>query len=101
MENWIQNVIEKWSAEGVKLNPPATIIEIEKVESILNFKFPEDFKGFYLQVNGFHELGWQQHMFTFWQLEMIVDEFKGNTNNNFIGFCDFLLASHYIGYNRN
>ena len=101
MENWVQNVIEKWEAKGVKLNPPVTVIEIESVESILNFKFPEDFKGFYLQANGFYSLGWQQHMFTFWPLDMIVDEFKGNTNNNFIGFCDFLLASHYIGFNRN
>jgi hypothetical protein len=101
MGNWIQNVIGKWTAERVKLNPPVSIAELESTESILNFKFPNDFKEFYLQANGFYGLDWQEHMFTFWPLEMIVDEFKGSTNNNFIGFCDFLLASHYIGFNRN
>ena len=101
MGNWIQNVIGKWTAERVRLNPPVSIAELESTESILNFKFPNDFKEFYLQATGFYGLDWQEHMFTFWPLEMIVDEFKGSTNNNFIGFCDFLLAIHYIGFNRN
>jgi len=100
MENWIEHLIAKWKSEGVKLNPPATIAEIENTEAVLKFKFPEDFKEFYLQVNGFGGLDWQEHMFTFWPLDMISEEFKTSTNKNFIGFSDFLLASHFIGFNR-
>jgi hypothetical protein len=101
MENWIQKVIEKWTAEGVRLNPPASIVELENTESSLKFKFPNDFKEFYLQTNGFYGLDWQEHMFTLWPLDMIIREFEGNVNKNFIGFCDFLLASHCLGYNRD
>ncbi|GAA3959272.1 SMI1/KNR4 family protein [Mucilaginibacter dorajii] len=101
MDNWIQEVISKWQSEGVKLNPPATISEVDAVESFLSFKFPNDFKEFYSQANGFNGLDWQEHMFTFWPLEMIVEEYKTNGNKNFVGFSDFLLASHFIGFNKN
>lgn len=101
MDNWIQKVLTKWQTEGVKLNPPATIAGIERAEAVLNFKFPPDFKIFYLQANGFEGLDWQEHMFTLWPLEMIIEEYNDDTNKNFIGFCDFLLASHFIGFNKN
>lgn len=102
MENWVQNVLSKWRSEGVKLNPPASVTEIEKVETILDFKFPQDFKDLYSQANGFDALDWQEHMFTFWPLGMIVEAFESpHSNGNFIGFCDWLLASHLIGFNRD
>jgi hypothetical protein len=101
MENWIEEVISKWRSEGVKLNPPATIAEIETTEAVLNFRFPQDFKDFYLQANGFADLDWQEHMFTLWPLELIIKEFEENGNDTFVGFCDFLIASHFIGYYKN
>lgn len=101
IENWVQHIISKWKLEGVKLNPPATAIEIENAESILDFKFPSDFKELYLSANGFKGLDWQEHMFTFWPLDMILDEFQISTNKHFIGFSDFLLASHFIGFSKN
>lgn len=101
MENWVHELLLKWRKENVKLNPPSSIAEIESAESFLNFKFPPDFKEFYLQADGFADLDWQQHMFTLWPIEMIVTEFTKNRNKHFIGFCDFLIASHYIGFNKN
>lgn len=101
MQNWVHEVISKWKVENVKLNPPSSISEIEKAESVLEFKFPQDFKDFYLQANGFDGLDWQEHMFTLWPIELIIREFNDNANKNFIGFCDFLIASHYIGFNKN
>src|SRR4051812_34218102 len=100
MDRWIQKVISKWKSEGVKLNPPATIVEIERAQTALDFKFSQDFKDFYLQVNGFAGLDWQEHMFSIWSLERIVDECAGFSNKNFIGFCDFLLSSLYIGFDK-
>jgi hypothetical protein len=32
---------------------------------------------------------------------MIIEEHNTYQNKNFIGFCDFLLASHFIGFNKN
>jgi hypothetical protein len=101
MDNWIQEVIAKWKSEGVKLGPPASISDIEKVESVFNFKLPIDFKEFYLACNGFADLDWQKNMFTLWPLEMMVEEYKDSRNQNFVGFSDFLLASHFIGFNKD
>jgi len=101
MENWIQDVISKWKAENVELNPPATTEEIDATEAALNFKFPEDFKEFYLQANGFNDYEWQEHMFSFWSLSRIVEEFQEWTTGEFIGFCDFLIMSHCIGFVKN
>src|ERR1700761_1498076 len=101
MERWIEEALDSWEMSQTKLNPPASILEIEKVEGFLQFKFPEDFKQLYTVINGFQDLDWQEHMFCFWSLDRIVDEFESSNDKNFIGFCDFLLASHMIGFVRN
>jgi hypothetical protein len=100
MEDWIQKAITNWQSHTVKMNPPATIVEIEYTESVLNFKFPEDFKTLYLSVNGFKDWDWQEHMFTFWPLGVIIEEFD-EADKGFIGFSDFLLRSHVIGFRRD
>ena len=97
MENWIQEAVTNWKSHKVKLNPPATVTDIEQVESLLNFKFPQDFKEFYLCINGFEGLDWQEHMFTFWPLNMIISEFD-EKENGFIGFSDYSLKVNAIGF---
>jgi len=101
MNNWAEEVVAKWRNEGVKLNSPATALQIEKTESILDFTFPDDFKQLYLIADGFEGLDWQEHMFTFWPLKMIVKEYEESDTRNFIGFSDFLIASNFIGFNKN
>jgi len=100
MKSWVNEVVAKWKSEGVKINSAASIDEITLAETSLGFKFPEDFKELYLQINGFKDLDWQEHMFYFWPLERIVKEFTDSPDKNFIGFCDFLIASHYIGFKK-
>jgi hypothetical protein len=101
MENWVDSVVLKWRDEGVKINDPAPDELIENAEKVLNFRFPADFKEFYSAINGFKDLNWQEHMFHFWPLERIMEEFVDLKAKDFIPFCDFLIASHYIGFNRN
>lgn len=101
MENWINEAISKWNLAKTRLNSGASVTEIENAETLLNFKFPSDFKNLYLVVNGFQELDWQEHMFYFWPLERIIEEFTDSSDKNFIGFCDFLLASHCIGFKKD
>jgi|SRR5476651_2182357 len=101
MENWIQDAIDCWNSSNTDINPPASISEIENVEIVLKFKFPEDFKQLYLVVNGFENYEWQEHMFSFWSLDRIVEEYKEFSDNDFIGFCDFLIVSHCIGFRKS
>ena len=100
MENWVQIVIEKWRSEGVKLNSPATIANIEKTESAIGFKFPDDFKELYLKMDGFEGLDWQEHMCTFWPLKMIIEEFD-ELEYNFVGFSDYFLKINAIGFKKD
>ena len=101
METWINEAISKWNLVETKLNSGASITDIEKTEALLNFKFPSDFKNLYLIINGFLDLDWQEHMFHFWPLEKIAEEFVESTDKNFIGFCDFFLSAHFIGFKKN
>ena len=101
MEDWIREAIKLWEDYGVKMNPPATAADVEKAETILSYVFPDDFKALYAVVNGFVDYDWQEHMFSFWSLDIIIEEFAKNHDKNLIGFCDFLIMSHVIGFKRN
>jgi len=98
MENWIQDAILKWKSEGVKLNPPATIAEIEKAEVVLDFNFPDDFKQLYLVVNGFEDWDMQEHNFSFWPLDRIMEQHGEGNNKSFIGFSDWAILCNVIGF---
>lgn len=100
MRNWVDDVIAKWRSEGVELNPPATLTDLEKSEEILSFKFPDDFRQLYLVANAFVDYEWQKHMFSFWSLERITNEFNESSDKRFISFCDFLICSHFIGFDK-
>jgi hypothetical protein len=101
VENWAHTVATKWKTEGVKTNEPATPESISQVEAALDFTFPNDFKELYLEINGFEYLDWQEHMFSLWSLERIVDKFSESKDNDFIGFCDFFLSANYIGFRKS
>ena len=102
MENWVQGVISKWKSEDIKLNPPATIVEIENTEAVLNFTFPADFKEFYLQANGFNEWDMLDNSYiSLWPLDRIIEEYNKWGGPEFIGVCDFLINSHAIGFVKN
>ena len=98
---WTEKVIEDWQANRTKLHPGLTLSEILSAEQILQFKFPPDFIELYQKVNGFRDLDWNEHMFSFWPLEKIIDEYKADDDKDFIGFCDFLINSHSIGFSKD
>ena len=90
-----------WNETNVKLQSGASEELILEFEGKLNFKFPNDFKTFYLKINGFVDCDWNKNMFSLWSLERIFEEYKFNQNDNYIGFCDYLINSHSIGYMKN
>lgn len=101
MEKWIQEVVSKWRSQEVELNPPATTADIEKAEKILDFKFPKGFRELYMVFNGFKNWGWQEHFFSLWPLERIIEDFKTSEDKSYIIFCDYLMYSHSIGFMKD
>ncbi|WP_170113581.1 SMI1/KNR4 family protein [Mucilaginibacter yixingensis] len=101
MEAWIEKALSTWSESETKLNPPASQNALSSAEAFLDYTFPSDFKALYLTANGFEDYEWQQHMFSFWSLERIIEESAQFKDQDFIGFCDFLICSSFIGFHKN
>ena len=82
--------------------PPATIGDIENTEAIINFKFPADFKEFYLQANGCQGADMlRDSCISLWPLDRIIDECNDWGEPEFIGICDWLISCSAIGFHRH
>lgn len=98
MKSNISEILQQWKDEKIKLNPAASPDLIARVEIATGFAFPEEFKELYTQANGFSDFGWRENMFSIWPLERILEEYNCSDDRDFIGFSDFLINSHNIGF---
>ena len=94
----IDKIKETWVSENIKLNPPATPESINTAEETINFRFPDDFKEFYLKLDGFADWDWTKNMFSIWPLARILEEYHNESDKSFIVFADYLINSHHIGF---
>jgi hypothetical protein len=98
MESSITEILQQWKNEKIKLNRGASPDLIAKAEAATGFTFPEEFKELYKEVNGFSDLDWRENMFSVWPLERILEEYNDSDDKDFVGFSDFLINSHNIGF---
>ncbi len=98
ISSWTDEAIAIWKANKTKLQDGISINKISEFEKLLEFKFPADFIDLYQKVNGFEDCDWNEHMFSLWSLERILKEYQEDDNENYIGFCDYLISSHSIGF---
>ncbi len=96
----LSEIITHWKLSGIKLNDGARIEKINALEGELNFSFPASFKDFYKEVNGFKDWDWNENMFTIYPIERIRKEHSESINKSFIPFCDYLINSHQIGFDK-
>lgn len=95
---WTDQPIFYWTEKGIKLQAGISVDKIYDFEKLLDFAFPQDFVDLYKKVNGFQDFDWNEHMFSLWSLDRIVKEYQEDEDKNYVGFCDFLLNSHSIGF---
>ncbi|TZG00108.1 SMI1/KNR4 family protein (plasmid) [Chryseobacterium panacisoli] len=95
---WVDTIINKWINENIKLNLPAAPESIKAAEEIINFRFPDDFKEFYLKLDGFTDWDWTKNMFSIWPLARTLEEYHNESDKNFIVFADYLINAHHIGF---
>ncbi len=98
--NWVDQAVVTWKAKGIKLQKGASLSKISEYEEQLEFKFPQEFIELYQRVDGFEDFEWDENMFSIWSLERILKEYKEDNDTNFIGFSDFLICSHMIGFSK-
>jgi hypothetical protein len=100
-KTWIENIIQQWQIEKLELNQGASIEIIIIAEKAIDFIFPEQFKELYLKVNGFKNNDWRTNMFSIWPIDRIIEEYNSSMDKNFVGFSDYLINSHQIGFTKN
>jgi hypothetical protein len=98
--DWTEAAIRQWKTENIKLNPGISGEELTDAEKTLGFIFPDQFKQLYLKVNGFYNNDWRTNMFSLWPVGRIIEEYNSATDKNFVGFSDYLINSHLIGFVR-
>lgn len=96
--DWATKVFLQWKSEGIELNPPSTLIIINQVEENLSIIFPASFKALYLMADGFKDNDWRENMFSIWPIERILCEYEEREDKMFVGFSDFLINSHALGF---
>lgn len=94
----INNIINNWINDDIKISPPATPESIKAAEEILGFQFPDDFKNFYLQLDGFADWDWTKNMFSIWPLTRTLEEYHHENDKNFIVFADYLINAIQFGF---
>src|SRR5687768_16776089 len=98
ISNWADQAISTWTNSRIKLQSGLSLDVIMSFETHLDFQFPADFKELYQKVNGFEDFHLNKHMFSLWSLNRILKEYQEDNESNYVGFCDFLINSHTIGF---
>ncbi len=93
-----EETIHIWESNGISINQGADLLMIKELEEFLEFIFPKDFINFYSIANGFVDFDWNEFMFTIWSIERIKKEYLENDDKNFVGFSDYLIGSHTLGF---
>lgn len=94
----IDTIIKNWANENIKLSQPATAESIKATEEILEFQFPDDFKEFYLEMDGFVDWDWTKNMFSIWPLARTLEEYHNESDKSFIVFADYLINAIQFGF---
>jgi hypothetical protein len=96
--DWVQLTKSLWLSKGINLEPGARSENVEATEIAIGFVFPLDMKKLYKVVNGFENWDWTPGMISMWPMERIREEYLTGNDKNFVGFCDFLINSHCVGF---
>jgi hypothetical protein len=96
--SWTDEAISTWTKNGIKFQAGLSLEVIMTFEVQLHFRFPPDFRELYQKVNGFEDFYLNKHMFSLWSLERILKEYREDNDDNYLGFCDYLINSHSIGF---
>ena len=95
--------IKYHSLHGIKIAPGASKEQIADLERSIDFVFPNDFKEFHSQCNGFLDGDMMEGDYvSIWTFDRILEEY-GNAKNedyDFIPIADYLINSHWYGYIR-
>ncbi|MBN9385451.1 MAG: hypothetical protein J0H74_32155 [Chitinophagaceae bacterium] len=98
---WATATKKEWLSKSIKLERGASPEAIVLAEAATSFSFPTEMRILYQLVDGFNNWDWTEGMISLWPMQRIREEYKLNENPNFVGFADFLINSHTIGFYKD
>ena len=98
---WALNIERFWREQGIPLEPGVPEAYIHQTGKDLGIELPPAFIALYCRVNGFRENNWNPGMFVIWSLERMLKEHVIEKDKSFVGFSDFLICSHIIGFRKD
>jgi hypothetical protein len=98
IEAWVEATKKEWLSKQIKLEPGAQPGTIDDTEAVADFKFPIEMRALYLVVNGFKDCDMTEGMISLWPMERVQEEYHLCGDKNFVGFCDYLINSHAVGF---
>lgn len=93
MKRIIELVQKKHQNNGVEINPPAKLSDINNFEKQLGFALPTDFREFYLICNGFC---CTEDLFNMVSLQNII-QYQQHFGNNWFYFSEYMIYSDMWG----
>jgi hypothetical protein len=95
---WVQGIKETWLSKLINFEAGASSEAIASTESVVGFQFPMEMTALYRVVDGFKDCAWTKGMISLWPMERIREEYARCRDKNFVGFCDYLINSHAVGF---
>lgn len=90
----LKKVAEIWHKECLKLIEAKSENEIVEKLSILKIPISQDVIEVYSHLGGMVDGESDATLFSFWDVDKILEEEENEPNSEFIAFADFLLYSH-------
>ena len=94
----INQVIDNWRKDGIKLLPPCNEAEIISVFAKMNQKLSADIIKLYCAVGGMDDNVMDSKCFSFWSIDKMIRE-RTAYNCSGVAFGDFLIESHAYYFN--
>lgn len=100
MNHLLHSLKRRWALEGLSIRHGVDISEVSTAESRCRVRFPEDFRRYFLTVDGMSEDAMDQHLIRFWPLAEVqpvseaAPELSIATDYTYIVFADYSLWAH-------
>jgi hypothetical protein len=102
--DFVARILDRWRAEGTRVNPGATPDQLARLARILGPPLPPDIRRFYESANGMEDWTYDRCLVGLWSIERIESDAAAYPRKaslpavREIAFGDFLYHSHAYVY---
>lgn len=93
----IQRVVSRWRANGLRLNPGATVEGIARLEELVGTRLPPDVCEFFGLADGMERSEVDEFLVNFWSVEAIAAQSVGHPRDpRDVPFADVSIGAYFV-----